>query len=239
MPRTPDPLTGMTRLLVDGTNLLHALGRADGPLPPAAVIGRLRALVPSGVQATVVLDGTPAPGAIDRRLTSGIEVRYSGKRPADALLVDLAGMAPSTTLVVTDDNDLATSLRRFGARTVRNGWMADQLGRQRLESPAAGRPRPPAHQAETTGDEEPPRPGWNPGRGATKKTGNPKRGTARPAEGRNPRPPSSLGAGGGSRRCVEHRLGDPGDDTRSRQGTGLSLRRTWPGFGRRGDAAPG
>ena len=180
MPRTPDPLAGMTRLLVDGTNLLHALGRADGPLTPAAVVGRLRALVPAGVVATVVLDGTPAPGAIDRRVTAGIEVRYSGKRPADALLVELAGMAPFTTLVVTDDNELATSLRRFGARTVRNGWMAEQLGRQRLESPAAGRPRPPAHApAELTGDEGPARPGWNPGRGATKKTGNPKRG--RPA----------------------------------------------------------
>ena len=177
MPRTLDPLTGITRLLVDGTNLLHALGRADGPLPPAAVIGRLRALVPAGIVATVVLDGTPAPGAIDRRVTSGIEVRYSGRRPADALLVDLAGMAPTTTLVVTDDNELATSLRRFGSRTVRTGWMADQLGRQRLQAPAAGRPRPPAHApVEATGDEEPPRPGWRPGRGATRKTGNPKRG---------------------------------------------------------------
>jgi hypothetical protein len=177
MPRSPDPLNGIARLLVDGTNLLHALGRADGPLPPAAVIGRLRALVPAGVEATVVLDGTPAPGAIDRRLTSGIEVRYSGRRPADALLVDLAGMAPETTLIVTDDNELATSLRRFGARTVRTGWLADRLGRQRLESPAAGRPKPPAGlPAEMTGDEEPPRPGWRPGRGATKKTGNPKRG---------------------------------------------------------------
>ena len=177
MPRTPDPLAGGTRLLVDGTNLLHALGRADGPLPPAAVGGRLRALVPSGVAATVVLDGTPAPGAIDRRLTSGVEVRYSGRRPADAILVDLAGMAPATTLVVTDDNELATSLRRFGARTIRTGWMADQLARQRLEAPAAGRPRPPSGSpAEATGDEDPPRPGWHPGRGATKKTGNPKRG---------------------------------------------------------------
>jgi rRNA-processing protein FCF1 len=177
MPRPPDPLAGVTRLLVDGSNLLHALGRADGPLPPAAVVGRLRALVPAGVQATVVLDGTPAPGAIDRRLTSGIEVRYSGRRPADALLVELARMAPEGTLVVTNDNELATSLRRFGARTVRTGWMADRLARQRLEAPAAGRPKPPLDRpAETTGDEDPPRPGWNPGRGATKKTGNPKRG---------------------------------------------------------------
>jgi hypothetical protein len=177
MPRAPDPLAGITRLLVDGTNLLHALGRADGPLPPAAVIGRLRALVPAGISATVVLDGTPAPGAIDRRVSSGIEVRYSGRRPADALLVDLAGMAPGTTLIVTDDNELASSLRRTGARTVRTGWMADQLGRQRLEAPAAGRPKPPLPRvAEPSGDEERPRPGWRPGRGATKKTGNPKRG---------------------------------------------------------------
>jgi hypothetical protein len=174
-----DPLTGATRLLIDGTNLLHALARTGGPLPAVAVTGRLRALVPPGVSVTLVLDGGPAPGGSDRRLTSGIEVRYSGRRSADALLRDLAASAPAGSLVVTDDIALATSLRAVGARTARTSWLAERLSRQRLEAPAAGRPRPPHSQAATGSDkaadhDEAPR--WKPGRGATKKTGNPKRG---------------------------------------------------------------
>jgi len=179
MPRpAPDPLAGATRLLVDGTNLLHALSRRGGPLPAAAVTGRLRALVPPGVAVTVVLDGGPAPGGADRRLASGIEVRYSGRRSADALLGDLVAGAPEGALVVTDDIALATGLRASGARTVRTSWLAERLSRQRLEAPAAGRPKSPsaARPGAPGDDDEEAAPRWKPGRGATKKTGNPKRG---------------------------------------------------------------
>ncbi len=180
MPRPiADPLTGATRLLIDGTNLLHALARAGGPLPAVAVTGRIRALVPPGVAVTLVLDGGPAPGGTDRRLTSGIEVRYSGRRSADALLGDLAAAgAPDGTLVVTDDNALAWNLRAAGARTARTSWLAERLSRQRLVAPAAGRPRPPASAPHggDGGTPEPDAPRWKPGRGATRKTGNPKRG---------------------------------------------------------------
>jgi hypothetical protein len=183
MPRpAPDPLTGATRLLIDGTNLLHALARRGGPLPAVAVTGRLRALVPPGVAVTLVLDGGPAPGGADRRLTSGIDVRYSGRRSADALLGDLVAAAPEGTLVVTDDIALATSLRAAGARTARTSWLAERLSRQRLEAPAVGRPKPPPAPPPggPGGADEDAAPRWKPGRGATKKTGNPKRGR-RPA----------------------------------------------------------
>ena len=174
----PDPLAGATHLLVDGTNLLYALARRGGPLPAAAVIGRLRALVPPGVAVTVVLDGSPAPGGRERRLASGIEVRYSGRRTADALLGDLVAGSPAGRLVVTDDGALAASLRAAGARTARTAWLAERLSHQRLEAPAAGRSRPPVAPAPGgPGDEaEDDRPRWKPGRGATRKTGNPKRG---------------------------------------------------------------
>lgn len=191
MPRQPaDPLVGTTRLVVDGTNLLHALARAGGPLPAVAVTGRLRALVPAGVVVTLVLDGGPAPGGVERRLTSGIEVRYSGRRSADALIADLVAGAGEGVLVVTDDYELGGRVRAAGARSVRTGWLAERLARQRLEAPAAGRPRAPlpgtgtggagsgnpAHGAADDVDEGARR--WKPGRGATKKTGNPKRGRA-------------------------------------------------------------
>jgi hypothetical protein len=184
-----DPLASATRLLIDGTNLLYALARAGGPLPPVAVTGRLRALVPSGVSIILVLDGSPAPGGVDRRLTSGIEVRYAGRRSADLLLADLAVVAPEGTLVVTDDIALATNMRASGARTARTAWLAGRLARQRLESPSAGRPKPPPGASQpstgrrsatghaiTPGDPDGDVQRWKPGRGATKKTGNPRRG---------------------------------------------------------------
>ncbi len=195
MPRpAPDPLVGTARLYVDGTNLLHALGRARGgapaegaPLPPAAIVGRLRALVPAATVVTIVLDGMPAPGAIGRQVTSGVEVRYAGSRSADILLHDLARTTPNPelTLVVTDDIELGRALRALGVRTAHGSWLAGRLDRQRLVAPAAGRPRPAlaAHGGPSSGGASPDgdgdAPRWKPGRGATKKTGNPKRGHPR------------------------------------------------------------
>ncbi len=190
MPRDSDPLREATRLLVDGTNLLHALARDGGRLPAAALIGRIRAFVPPGVAVTIVLDGPPAPGATERRVTSGIEVRHANRRSADDVLRDLVAVEPQTALVVTDDRELAGSVRAAGARVTGTHWLAERLASQRLEAPAAGRTRAPA----------PPRPGagrgapsptgpadapdnerrWHPGRGATRKKGNPRRGHQAP-----------------------------------------------------------
>lgn len=192
MPRpAPDPLQGTARLFVDGTNLLHTLGRvrdgggAEGAaLPAAALVGRLRALVPGTTAVTIVLDGTPAPGAIGRRVTSGVEVRYAGSRSADVLLHDLTRTTPDPahTLVVTDDIELGRALRALGARTAPGSWLAGRLDRQRLVAPAAGRPRSPSAERGATltdEDRESAAPRWKPGRGATRKTGNPKRGRPR------------------------------------------------------------
>jgi hypothetical protein len=182
--RSPDPLAGTTRLLVDGTNALHALGEGGQPLGTAGVTGRLRALVPPGVAITVVLDGAPAPGAAERRPAAGLEVRYAGRRPADALLAEIAAVRPDGALVVTDDLELAAAVRAVGARTAGTAWLRDRLARQRLAAPAAGRPgappragagrRPAAPDGDDPDGDDVPR--WKPGRGATRKTGNPKRG---------------------------------------------------------------
>ena len=109
------------------------------------------------------------------------------------------------TLVVTDDIELSAEVRRTGARTARNGWLVARIDRQRLASPSVGRPSAPAPAGERhgapsagrsqeigtgrgrgsgpaassgsdpagAGRDEAPR--WEPGRGATKKRGNPKR----------------------------------------------------------------
>jgi hypothetical protein len=178
-----DPLTGIDRLLVDANNLLGALDRQRS-LPPAALIGRIRGTIPAAVSVELVFDG-PAVGGPGRRLTSGVTVRYSGGRSADALLrtlLEAAGpLAPGyepTTLVVTDDAELQRSLRARGAATAGTRWLIGRLGRTRLAAPSVGNRRPPAPSASETaepgggGGEGP---GWRPGRGATAKTGNPRR----------------------------------------------------------------
>jgi hypothetical protein len=143
MPDDRRVLDGVTKLIVDGTNVLYALRRSPAPLPPAALIGRLRAIVPPGVEIVVVLDGSPQHGLVSRQVASGVVVRYAGRWTADEAITDLAehesAAGRAGLLVVTDDIELANLVRRAGGRTVRNGWLIDRLGRQRLSAPSAGR----------------------------------------------------------------------------------------------------
>jgi hypothetical protein len=197
-------------MIIDGTNVLHALQRSAAPLPPAALIGRLRAIVPPGVEIVVVLDGSPEHGLVSRQVASGVVVRYAGRWTADQAITDLAehesAAGRAGLLIVTDDIELAGLVRRAGGRTVRNGWLIDRLGRQRLSAPTAGRPgvtppsaggqgsprsvpgigalgRAAAGGGPSGGDAEADAdaPRWSPGRGATRKTGN---GRRRPGTGR-------------------------------------------------------
>jgi hypothetical protein len=146
MPDDRRVLEDIERLVVDGTNVLHVLGRSPEPAPPAALVGRLRAIVPPGVAVIVVLDGSPSHGLVARQVASGVQVRYAGRATADEAIIHLVEheFAESSvgTLVVTDDQGLAGAVRRLGARTVRNGWLVSRLARQRMEAPSVGRPAP-------------------------------------------------------------------------------------------------
>ena len=198
-----DPLAGVTRLLVDGNNLLHALSRGADRLPPAALIGRLRAAVPAQTTIEIVFDGPPERGVRGERIAHGVSVRYGGRFSADTILVTLVedvamvagaprgGGSPATDsiLVVTDDRDLRFALQRRGARTAGTSWLVTRMERPRLTAPSIGNPRPPrplviaqqpprsvsSRAVPSVGDEDDGREPWSPGRGATRKTGNGKR----------------------------------------------------------------
>jgi hypothetical protein len=184
-------LEGIERLVVDGNNVLFALRRSPTPLPAAALIGRLRAIVPPSVAVVVVLDGAPEHGLVSRRVASGVEVRYAGRISADEVIARLVEQSyPDRglgTLVVTDDIELSNSIRRAGGRTVGNRWLIGRLESQRLSAPAIGRPAPPTPSGASpdsrpdSDSDAPEAPRWSPGRGATRKRGNPRR---RPASGR-------------------------------------------------------
>ncbi len=180
----------MDQLFVDGTNLLHAMSRGPDRQPPAALVGRLRGVIPAEARIVIVFDGAPERGIRGERIASGVTVQYSGRYSADTILVtlveDAAMMGDSTTvdriLVVTDDRDLRVALRRRGARTASATWLIGRLARPRLSSPSVGNARPPmppriAQQtpAQQEIDDDADATRWNPGRGATTKRGNGKR----------------------------------------------------------------
>lgn len=190
-----DPLTGTDRLLIDGTNLLHAMSRRPGAAPQAALIGKIRALVPPTVGVELIFDGIPDRGMRGERVAAGLIVRHAGRRSADELLISLvdearAAAGPGGTaglLIVSDDRALRTALRERGARTAGSAWLLERLERRKLSAPSVGNRRAPSAAAPasaTSGDDGPDRPSWKPGRGATAKRGNPRRG--HPASGRMP-----------------------------------------------------
>ena len=186
-----DPLAGVERLLVDGSNLLYRMSRdasiAD-PQPPAALVGRLRAVIPGSTRIELVLDGAPEHGLAGTRIANGLTVRHSGRGSADSLLdrlvadavgsggsAEAAARAADSLLVVTDDRELGDRIRRRGGRVAGAAWLIARLDRARLSAPAVGAPRPPRPTGTATDADDPDRPGWHPGRGATRKTGNPRR----------------------------------------------------------------
>jgi len=188
-----DPLDGIDRLLVDGSNLLPSLARRGGAVPQSALIGRIRAAIPATVGIELVFDGAPAPGIRGERIASGLIVRHSGRRSADELLVDLVDQARAAVgaagahglLVVTDDRALRGAVSARGARTAVTGWLLARLERPAIAAPSVGNRRPPRPPGmPSIGRDEDDRVPWKPGRGATTKRGNPRRG--RPSSGSMP-----------------------------------------------------
>ena len=194
-PLPRDPLTNTTKLFVDGTNLLHAMTNLPGDRqPPAAVIGRLRGVIPPETSIVLVFDGPTESGVRGERIAGGLTVRYSGRRSADAVILQLVddaaiwseadGPGAAMVLVVTDDRELRARLHRKGARTAGAQWLIGRLERPKLSAPSVGNARPPTPprvEQEPAHEER----GWKPGRGATTKRGNPRR-TARAARRTGP-----------------------------------------------------
>jgi hypothetical protein len=190
-----DPLNGTDRLLIDGTNLLHVLSRKPGAAPQAALIGRLRAIVPASIGIELVFDGAPEPGMRGERVASGLLVRHAGRRSADDVLLSLVDETRATAgpaaagalLVVSDDHALRAALRTKGARTAGSAWLLGRLDRPRLSAPSVGNRRPARGgpgEDRSSADGAADGPRWKPGRGATTKKGNPRRG--RPSSGSMP-----------------------------------------------------
>jgi hypothetical protein len=189
---------GVAALLVDGNNLLHAVAGNAGPASLRGLLPRVVAAVPLEVDAVLVLDGPPDPGAPSRaRVRRGLAIRHAGRVSADALIVQLVEARPfperAEVLVITNDVALADQVRHVGGRTRPVRWLEERLDEPAItRAPGAsiGGPRPgrilrrPAATTDPRGmgdggtdaERDAERPAWAPGRGATRKRGNPRRG---------------------------------------------------------------
>ena len=195
MPPAPrlSPFDGTERLIIDGTNLLYRLGAgAGGPAPASAIVGRIRGAVPMTIAIDLVFDGIGH--GIKGRLAQKMIVRYSGRHSADDLIVDLVSeaavqgggpAAADKVLVATNDRELRDKLAAKGARTAPLQWLISRLdvplpapgtgagGRAKGSSIGHGRPPKGPSGSPDGGSDD--RPGWKSGRGATAKTGAPKK----------------------------------------------------------------
>ncbi len=174
-------------LLIDGDNLLHDVrgGRDAGGV--AWLLPRLSGWRPQHLRIVVGLDGHPPPGEGSRkRATRGIEFQHSRSRSADDMLIDLLMAQPyagrSRTAVVTHDRGLQARATRAGGTSRSIDWLMKQVAGPpadtgRAEKPVRiGQGKPPLlRHLDVTETNEVDREAWRPGRGATKKKGNPKR----------------------------------------------------------------
>jgi hypothetical protein len=152
-----DPLRGVERVLVDGSNLAYALGRgvadargsrsgssrggAPTPLPAAGILASIRAAFPPEVRVELVFDGAGDVGiarsGTSARAAQNLFVEHSGRRSADRVLeaaveAQLRADGPAGTwgiLVVTDDRELRGLVQAKGARVAGTAWLAGRLAR--------------------------------------------------------------------------------------------------------------
>jgi len=141
--RPADPLSGTELLLVDANNLVGALARTAGAPPAAALVARIRNLIPRSVLIELVFDGPVERGMGRARVATGVTVRYSGRQTADETIVGrvraeaAAGgpLASAAILVISDDRGLRDLVRALGARTAGSSWLASRLGGTRAPWP--------------------------------------------------------------------------------------------------------
>jgi predicted RNA-binding protein with PIN domain len=132
--------------LIDGYNLLHAMGVMHGRLGPTGLEkARLRLLgllagtytAEEASRVTVVFDAAGAvPGATEVQEHKGIHVRFAVKHPeADDLIEILIGhdSAPKQLAVVSDDHRLQQAARRRHCHVVGCADYLEWLSRHRRE----------------------------------------------------------------------------------------------------------
>lgn len=145
--------------LIDGYNLMHAVGLASARLPAGKLEGaRLRLLdwladAAEGRGATlrVVFDAKAAPSASREADYRGVRVAFAFRRTADELIEELVGAErrPDRVTVVSNDGQVREAARRRGCGVFACEEFVDWLIEGRpdakpMPAPEPDKPGPPA-----------------------------------------------------------------------------------------------
>lgn len=175
----------MEVLLIDGNNLLHRVAGSVEPGAQRLLLARLRGAIPSTLATVLMLDGHADSGTSrTEKVGKGFEIRHSGSLSADDAILRLIDKYPpadrAQITLVSDDRAFTDRARRLGAHTQKLAWLENVMGMPGSAGATIGAGKAPPRQPPTaqtapgspTEDEREP---WRPGRGATRKRGNPKR----------------------------------------------------------------
>jgi predicted RNA-binding protein with PIN domain len=131
------------RFLIDGYNLMHAMGLLCGPVGPhglakarAALIGRMGSVHIDTDHATLVLDARGALAGAEADETHGpIQIHYALNEEADDYIErEIAhDSAPARLVVVSSDRRLREAARRRGCESWVCGEYIDWLDRTQKE----------------------------------------------------------------------------------------------------------
>ena len=153
-PASTLPPGTISRVLVDGRNVQHALARDKGSsLPTAALVARLRAAFSPPTEVELILDGH-AGRSPQGRMAPGLTVVFTKGATADQVIgvrvveaFRALGPADSwSVVVVTDDREVRANARYNGVRVEGTAWLGDRLrvgagagvGHPRAPRPAKG-----------------------------------------------------------------------------------------------------
>jgi hypothetical protein len=139
--------------LIDGYNLLHAMGLLSGRSGPGGLERARRGLTALlaaafGAQASEIVVVFDAPGHASRRESpqdpTGIDVRFAHGEEADDLIEKLIRDAPlpRRLAVVSNDRRIHEAARRRRCRMLSCGEFLDELDRLRGPSPTRTQPAP-------------------------------------------------------------------------------------------------
>jgi uncharacterized protein len=133
----------LMRFLIDGYNLMHAMGLLNGPVGPhglakarAALFGRLAAVHADIHAVTVVLDARGALAGADEEDTRGpLEICYTLREEADDFIERRIAhdSAPARLVVVSNDHRLRDAAKRRGCDSWSCGDYVDWLDRTQRE----------------------------------------------------------------------------------------------------------
>ena len=129
-------------LLIDGNNLMHALGKAGIQVDRTGLCRLLDELASAGERVRVVFDGPARSGSPSGQVEQArIDVAYSGRGSADDVILReiAADTAPRRLTVVSTDREIRRAARRRRCKLATSDEFVRFLLRMRRR---ADRPRP-------------------------------------------------------------------------------------------------